>query len=61
MDLKDIFEGEVEKPVSYKWRQNGDGSHTVRIEYKNGTVRVHTNKNKQVLVKLVKERYGLDA
>lgn len=43
---------------SIKWRTNGDGSYTVRIEYTPDKVFVHTNKNLKALQQLVAERYG---
>ena len=40
------------------WRVNGDKSHTVRVEYTPEKVFVHTNKQRSVLEKIVKDRYG---
>lgn len=39
------------------WRQNGDMSWNVRVDYGNDRVFVHTNKNKKALEKLVNTRY----
>jgi hypothetical protein len=52
---------EIQNPPitpNIKWRTNGDGSYTVRIEYTPDKVYVHTNKNLGVLKKLVADRYG---
>lgn len=55
--LKELLESEEVTP-EVKWRTNGDKSYTVRIDYGNDRVFVHTNKNLKVLQDLVKERYG---
>ena len=41
-----------------KYRQSGDGSWTVRVDYGNDRVYVHTNKKRDALEKIVKDRYG---
>lgn len=41
-----------------KWKKNGDNSYTIRIEYTPDKVYVHTNKNPDVLKKLIVDRYG---
>lgn len=57
--LKDILESE-DKLVTpeVKWKTNGDGSYTVRVDYGNDRVFVHTNKKREVLEKILKDRYG---
>jgi hypothetical protein len=40
------------------YREAGDGSWTVKVDYGNGKVFVHTNKKKAALEKLVSDRYG---
>ena len=54
--LSEAFSDEI-TPI-YNWRQNGDGSWTVRIEYTPKHIFVYTNKKRQNLEKIVKERYG---
>lgn len=51
---------EITEPITpnIKWRQNGDNSYTIRIEYAPDKVYVHTNKNPEVLKKLIADRYG---
>ena len=48
-------ENNNEPKVTYK--VNGDDSFTVRIVMPNGRIIVHTNKNRRILEKLVKDRY----
>jgi hypothetical protein len=43
---------------SVKYRQLGDGAWLVRIEYTPEHIFIHSNKKRQVLEKIVKDRYG---
>lgn len=54
MKLITIVEGE-QPTVTYK--QLGDGSWSARIVAPSGKIYVHTNRDRRVLEKLVKERY----
>lgn len=61
MKIIDVLESvEAHQPVTpeIKYRESGDKSWTVRIDYGNGRVYVHTNKDKRALEKIVRERYG---
>lgn len=58
MKIDDLFEQEKPTPPEIKWRTNGDGSFTVRVDYGNDRVFVHTNKNRKVLEQIVKDRYS---
>lgn len=61
MKLSSILESyDEKKPITptVKYRVNGDGSYTVRVDYGNGKVFVHSNKSKAALEKIVKEKYG---
>jgi hypothetical protein len=51
---------EAGDPITPKitWKTNGDKSFTVRIEYTPEKVYVHTNKKREVLEQIVKDRYG---
>lgn len=40
------------------WRKVGDGSWVVRVDYGNDRVFVHTNRKREALEKIVKDRYG---
>ena len=55
MKIEQLFE---ELDPIIKWKQNGDKSWTVRIQYGDDKVYVHTNKKRDALEKIVKERYG---
>lgn len=57
MKVTDLFESEAITP-KITWRTNGDGSTTVRIEYRPDKVYVHSNKKREALEKIVKDRYG---
>ena len=59
MKINDIIV-ENNEPIVPKitWRTNGDKSYTVRIEYTPDKVFVHSNKNPEVLKKLIADRYG---
>ena len=57
MKLNEIQTGEMITPTT-KWKTNGDGSYTIRVEYAPDKVYVHTNKNPEVLKKLIADRYG---
>lgn len=57
MRIDEVFGGELITP-KVTWKTMSDGSNVVRIEYREDKVFVHTNKNRSVLEKLVKERYG---
>ena len=56
MKLNEIFGEPITPKIT--WRQLGDKSWTVRIEYDADHVYVHTNKKRDVLEKIVKDRYG---
>ena len=58
MKLQQLFTESEEVKPEVKYRQNGDKSWTVRVDYGNGKVYTHTNKRRQALVDLVKEKYG---
>lgn len=58
MRFKDLFVESEEIKPEIKYRQNGDKSWTVRVDYGNGKVYTHTNKKREPLEKLVKEKYG---
>lgn len=51
---------EAQEPITPKvsWKENGDKSYTVRVEYRPDKVYVHTNKKREVLQAIVKDRYG---
>lgn len=56
-----VFEETIEDNMvtpKITWRTNGDKSYTVRIDYGNDRVYVHTNKNRSALEAIVKDRYG---
>jgi len=60
--LKELFllnEAPLEKITpKVTWRVNGDKSHTLRVDYGNDKVYVHSNKDKRVLEKMLRDRYG---
>lgn len=56
--LNEVEMPKKEKPTSIKYRVNGDGSHSVRIEYSPEKVVVHSNKKKEALEKIVRERHS---
>ena len=58
MKINELTENNEPITPSVKWKTNGDGSHTVRIEYTPEKVFVHTSKNLDALRKLVKDKYG---
>ncbi len=55
MKLSAVSENSGQPTVAY--RQNGDGTYTVRVVAPNGKVFVHTNRDKRALEKIVRERY----
>lgn len=57
MKLTEIADPKSENKPTFKYHKHGDGSHTVRVEYPDGRVFVHTNKNINVLNKLIAGRY----
>lgn len=57
MKLSQLMESDPITP-EIKYSERGDKSWSVRIDYGNGKVYVHSNKNKKALEKIVKERYG---
>jgi hypothetical protein len=57
MKITDILNEDAITPT-IKWRTNGDGSSTIRVQYTPDKVYIHTNKNPEVLQKLIADRYG---
>lgn len=57
MKIDELFEQEEVTP-KITWKTNGDGSFTLRVDYGNDRVYVHTNKNRKVLEQMIKDRYG---
>lgn len=56
--LKELLEQQEEVTPEVKWKTNGDGSFTIRVDYGNDRVYVHTNKDRKVLERMIKDRYG---
>lgn len=56
--LKELLEQQKEVTPEIKWKTNGDGSFTIRVDYGNDRVYVHTNKDRKVLERMIKDRYG---
>lgn len=56
-DAKAEVSAEKAEP-SVKYHKHGDGSWTARVEYPDGRVFVHTNKDRGKLAKLISDRFG---
>lgn len=56
----DVPEGSKSVRPSITWRQNGDKSWTIVVDYhmKSGHKHIHSNKNRSALDKIIKDRYG---